>query len=156
MFRYWSNTISLNILHFCCSLVAISSTHLLLLNSCKFWPSWAVFWMWHVVFSSFLSLQEQWILNHAIAKIYISLTICFPERKWERLHVAVVFLCTKLFSLLCLWLAGLTAKVIDRTKTMSDVYGAFFDFSCMLKSKVCGICGLKQSMVSFASCNITM
>ncbi|KAF8405311.1 hypothetical protein HHK36_010215 [Tetracentron sinense] len=31
---------------------------------------------------------------------------------------------------------GLTAKVIDRTKSMSDVYGAFFDFSCMLKSKV--------------------
>lgn len=31
---------------------------------------------------------------------------------------------------------GLTAKVIDRTKTMSDVYGAFFDFSCMLMSKV--------------------
>nr|AEX26929.1 squalene synthase 1-1 [Solanum tuberosum] len=31
---------------------------------------------------------------------------------------------------------GLTAKVIDRTKTMADVYGAFFDFSCMLKSKV--------------------
>ncbi|KAK6159519.1 hypothetical protein DH2020_006833 [Rehmannia glutinosa] len=31
---------------------------------------------------------------------------------------------------------GLTAKVIDRTKTMSDVYGAFYDFSRMLKSKV--------------------
>lgn len=31
---------------------------------------------------------------------------------------------------------GLTAKVIDRTKSISDVYGAFFDFSCMLKSKV--------------------
>nr|ADD54645.1 squalene synthase [Bruguiera gymnorhiza] len=31
---------------------------------------------------------------------------------------------------------GLTAKVIDRTKTMADVYGAFFDFSCMLKAKV--------------------
>nr|ALB38664.1 squalene synthase [Panax japonicus] len=31
---------------------------------------------------------------------------------------------------------GLTAKVIDRTKTMSDVYGAFLDFSCLLKSKV--------------------
>ncbi|XP_041015415.1 squalene synthase 2-like isoform X1 [Juglans microcarpa x Juglans regia] len=31
---------------------------------------------------------------------------------------------------------GLTAKVIDRTKMMADVYGAFFDFSCMLKSKV--------------------
>ncbi|KAI4297663.1 hypothetical protein L6164_037545 [Bauhinia variegata] len=31
---------------------------------------------------------------------------------------------------------GLTAKVIDRTKTKADVYGAFFDFSCMLKSKV--------------------
>nr|A0A1P7Y0A8.1 RecName: Full=Squalene synthase 12; Short=PgSS12; Short=SQS 12; AltName: Full=FPP:FPP farnesyltransferase SS12; AltName: Full=Farnesyl-diphosphate farnesyltransferase SS12 [Panax ginseng]AJK30634.1 squalene synthase [Panax ginseng] len=31
---------------------------------------------------------------------------------------------------------GLTAKVIDQTKTMSDVYGAFFDFSCLLKSKV--------------------
>ncbi|XP_041010781.1 squalene synthase [Juglans microcarpa x Juglans regia] len=31
---------------------------------------------------------------------------------------------------------GLTAKVIYQTKTMADVYGAFFDFSCMLKSKV--------------------
>ncbi|KAL0872584.1 hypothetical protein Bca101_022289 [Brassica carinata] len=31
---------------------------------------------------------------------------------------------------------GLIAKVIDRTKTMDDVYGAFFDFSCMLKTKV--------------------
>lgn len=31
---------------------------------------------------------------------------------------------------------GLTAKVIDRTRTIEDVYGAFFDFSCMLKSKV--------------------
>nr|ARA73617.1 squalene synthase [Lepidium apetalum] len=31
---------------------------------------------------------------------------------------------------------GLTAKVIDRTKTMADVYGAFYDFSCMLKKKV--------------------
>ncbi|EYU37849.1 hypothetical protein MIMGU_mgv1a007228mg [Erythranthe guttata] len=31
---------------------------------------------------------------------------------------------------------GLTAKIIDRTKTMSDVYGAFYDFSRMLKYKV--------------------
>lgn len=31
---------------------------------------------------------------------------------------------------------GLTAKVIDRTKTMADVYGAFFDFAIMLESKV--------------------
>ncbi|CAH2076799.1 unnamed protein product [Thlaspi arvense] len=31
---------------------------------------------------------------------------------------------------------GLTAKVIDRTKTMADVYGAFYDFSCMLITKV--------------------
>ncbi|XVF67795.1 hypothetical protein PTKIN_Ptkin10aG0150600 [Pterospermum kingtungense] len=31
---------------------------------------------------------------------------------------------------------GLTAKVIDRTSTMADVYGAFYDFSCMLKAKV--------------------
>ncbi|CAL0329265.1 unnamed protein product [Lupinus luteus] len=31
---------------------------------------------------------------------------------------------------------GLTAKVIDRTKTVADVYGAFFDFACMLESKV--------------------
>ncbi|XVE67041.1 hypothetical protein DITRI_Ditri08aG0128600 [Diplodiscus trichospermus] len=30
----------------------------------------------------------------------------------------------------------LTAKVIDRTNTMADVYGAFYDFSCMLKAKV--------------------
>ncbi|XVE67042.1 hypothetical protein DITRI_Ditri08aG0128700 [Diplodiscus trichospermus] len=31
---------------------------------------------------------------------------------------------------------GLTAKVIDRTSAMADVYGAFYDFSCMLKAKV--------------------
>ncbi|XP_061340551.1 squalene synthase 2-like isoform X1 [Gastrolobium bilobum] len=31
---------------------------------------------------------------------------------------------------------GLTAKVIDRTKSMADVYGAFFDFASMLESKV--------------------
>ncbi|OMO74384.1 Squalene/phytoene synthase [Corchorus capsularis] len=31
---------------------------------------------------------------------------------------------------------GLTAKVIDRTNSMADVYGAFYDFSCMLKTKV--------------------
>nr|ABG66304.1 squalene synthase [Polygala tenuifolia] len=31
---------------------------------------------------------------------------------------------------------GLTAKVIHQTNTMADVYGAFYDFSCMLKSKV--------------------
>ncbi|CAL1353684.1 unnamed protein product [Linum trigynum] len=31
---------------------------------------------------------------------------------------------------------GLTAKIINGTKTMADVYGAFYDFSCMLKSKV--------------------
>ncbi|KAH9611540.1 hypothetical protein KSS87_007629 [Heliosperma pusillum] len=31
---------------------------------------------------------------------------------------------------------GLTAIVIDQTDSMADVYGAFFDFACMLKSKV--------------------
>ncbi|CAI0437835.1 unnamed protein product [Linum tenue] len=31
---------------------------------------------------------------------------------------------------------GLTAKIINGTKTMADVYGAFYDLSCMLKSKV--------------------
>ncbi|XWS40092.1 hypothetical protein CRYUN_Cryun18bG0110500 [Craigia yunnanensis] len=31
---------------------------------------------------------------------------------------------------------GLTAKVIDRTNTMADVYGAFHDFSCTLNAKV--------------------
>ncbi|XP_023634874.1 inactive squalene synthase 2 isoform X2 [Capsella rubella] len=31
---------------------------------------------------------------------------------------------------------GLIAKVIDRTKTMDDVYGVFYDFSCMLQTKV--------------------
>ncbi|XP_019169349.1 PREDICTED: squalene synthase-like [Ipomoea nil] len=31
---------------------------------------------------------------------------------------------------------GLAAKIIDRTRTMEDVYGIFYDFSCMLKSKV--------------------
>lgn len=36
----------------------------------------------------------------------------------------------------CLCFLGLTAKVIDRTNTMADVYGGFYDFSSMLKSKV--------------------
>ncbi|XP_050366901.1 squalene synthase 2 [Argentina anserina] len=31
---------------------------------------------------------------------------------------------------------GLTAKVIDKTRTMADVYAAFYDFSSILKSKV--------------------
>ncbi|KAL9238243.1 hypothetical protein vseg_012693 [Gypsophila vaccaria] len=31
---------------------------------------------------------------------------------------------------------GLTAIVIDQTNTMADVYGAFFDFACMLKPKI--------------------
>ncbi|KAF3490349.1 hypothetical protein F2Q69_00057902 [Brassica cretica] len=31
---------------------------------------------------------------------------------------------------------GLIAKVFDRTKTMDDVCGAFYDFSCMLETKV--------------------
>ncbi|XP_008796681.1 squalene synthase 1-like isoform X2 [Phoenix dactylifera] len=31
---------------------------------------------------------------------------------------------------------GLTARVIDQTRSMSDVYGAFFEFSSLLKSKI--------------------
>ncbi|XP_065002510.1 squalene synthase 1-like [Musa acuminata AAA Group] len=31
---------------------------------------------------------------------------------------------------------GLTAKVIDQTYSMSDVYGAFYEFSSLLKSKI--------------------
>ncbi|KAJ0966265.1 hypothetical protein J5N97_027403 [Dioscorea zingiberensis] len=31
---------------------------------------------------------------------------------------------------------GLTARVIDQTRTMADVYGAFYDFSSLLKAKV--------------------
>nr|GMD07075.1 squalene synthase [Ipomoea batatas] len=31
---------------------------------------------------------------------------------------------------------GLTAKIIDRAKTMEDVYNVFYDFSCMIRSKV--------------------
>ncbi|KMT00351.1 hypothetical protein BVRB_9g216610 [Beta vulgaris subsp. vulgaris] len=31
---------------------------------------------------------------------------------------------------------GLTAVVIDQTNTMPDVYGAFYDFACMMKLKV--------------------
>ncbi|KAL3621290.1 squalene synthetase-like protein [Castilleja foliolosa] len=31
---------------------------------------------------------------------------------------------------------GLAAKLVYRTETMSDVYGAFYEFSCILKSKV--------------------
>ncbi|KAI5080977.1 hypothetical protein GOP47_0004160 [Adiantum capillus-veneris] len=31
---------------------------------------------------------------------------------------------------------GLTAKIMDQTRTMGDVYGAFYDFSCMLAMKI--------------------
>lgn len=31
---------------------------------------------------------------------------------------------------------GLTARVIDQTNTMADVYGVFFEFSSLLESKV--------------------
>ncbi|XP_009389044.2 squalene synthase 1 [Musa acuminata AAA Group] len=31
---------------------------------------------------------------------------------------------------------GLTAKIIDQTNSMSDVYGAFYEFSSLLKSKI--------------------
>uniref|UniRef100_M1AEP1 Squalene synthase n=2 Tax=Solanum tuberosum TaxID=4113 RepID=M1AEP1_SOLTU len=31
---------------------------------------------------------------------------------------------------------GLCAKIIDQTRTMADVYGAFFDFCCIMESKV--------------------
>nr|GMD11039.1 squalene synthase [Ipomoea batatas] len=31
---------------------------------------------------------------------------------------------------------GLTAKIIDQAKTMEDVYKVFYDFSCMIRSKV--------------------
>nr|XP_011458278.1 PREDICTED: squalene synthase-like isoform X2 [Fragaria vesca subsp. vesca] len=31
---------------------------------------------------------------------------------------------------------GLTAKIIDKTRTMADVYAAFYDFSSIIKSKV--------------------
>lgn len=40
-----------------------------------------------------------------------------------------------IFNLLLCFL-GLTAKVIDQTRTMADVYVAFNDFSSILKSKV--------------------
>jgi farnesyl-diphosphate farnesyltransferase len=41
-----------------------------------------------------------------------------------------------MFNLMLSLFLGLTAQVFHRTKTMADVYGAFFDFSCVLKSKV--------------------
>lgn len=31
---------------------------------------------------------------------------------------------------------GLCAKIIDQTRTMADVYGAFYDFCCIMESKV--------------------
>lgn len=48
---------------------------------------------------------------------------------------------------------GLTAKIIDRTKTMSDVYGAFYDFSRMLKFKVLCLISTKSGLAG--SPNIT-
>ncbi|KAF9613406.1 hypothetical protein IFM89_008236 [Coptis chinensis] len=41
---------------------------------------------------------------------------------------------------------GLTAKLIDGTRSMSDVYGAFYDFSSILKSKK-GNCNLRRGLL---------
>ena len=49
------------------------------------------------------------------------------------------------FCLISICDAGLTAKILDQTHSMTDVYGAFFDFSNMLAAKV----GLKQVIAIF-------
>jgi hypothetical protein len=45
-------------------------------------------------------------------------------------------------------LLGLSARVIDETKSMSDVYTAFYEFSLLLESKVC------YAIVIFATPNM--
>ncbi|KAE8680032.1 Squalene synthase [Hibiscus syriacus] len=59
--------------------------------------------------------------------------------KLEIMAIGTLALCynnIKVFRGVVKMRCGLTAKVIDRTKTMADVYGSFYDFSCMLKVKV--------------------
>ena len=42
---------------------------------------------------------------------------------------------------------GLAAKIYDRTRTMTDVYNAFFEFASVMKSKVVFIGNKKNSNV---------
>lgn len=62
-------------------------------------------------------------------KKIISAAPLFQYQNHKGLKILNLLSCFSSFS-------GLTAKVIDRTKTMADVYGAFYDFSCMMKPKV--------------------
>lgn len=63
----------------------------------------------------------------------------------------VTIKCVLLSAGFYIWISfpGLTAKIIHHTRTMDDVYGAFFDFSCMLKAKVLSFTILLHLFPSF-------
>ncbi|KAK4725502.1 hypothetical protein R3W88_028281 [Solanum pinnatisectum] len=46
---------------------------------------------------------------------------------------------------------GLCAKIIDQTRTMADVYGAFFDFCCIMESKKSGQINTNTSKLNATS-----
>ena len=81
------------------------------------------------------SLQKSlllWTIAISNAKLNVGLFVF--SFHWVRITIEIA---GDIDYLHCVFLfLGLTAKVIDRTKSMSDVYGAFYDFSLMLKSKV--------------------
>uniref|UniRef100_A0A3Q7IH35 Squalene synthase n=1 Tax=Solanum lycopersicum TaxID=4081 RepID=A0A3Q7IH35_SOLLC len=78
-----------------------------------------------------------------LAKCYNNIEVFRGVVKMRRASLSFNFVA--IFSLPSYWqllrflgssFLGLTTQVIDRTRNMADVYGAFFDFSCILKSKV--------------------
>lgn len=102
---------------------------------------------------SFPLASFEWFCFYLGIKTYFTLLLvlwsahcynvcCFFKKKEIKLPVISSF-----------WLQfiGLTAKVIDRTKTMADVYGAFFDFASLLECKVWSIRTPKYSMLRFVT-----
>lgn len=57
------------------------------------------------------------------------------------------FLCFVLWFLLSRPLS----KIIDQTRTMADVYGAFFDFCCIMESKVYNMYYSQNNLISALS-----
>ena len=50
-------------------------------------------------------------------------------------------------------ITGLTAQIFDQTRSISDVYSAFFDFSSMLKDKVKSLSLLMNTFSQTWICN---
>jgi hypothetical protein len=51
------------------------------------------------------------------------------------------------------YLSGLTARIFDETKSMPDVYSAFYEFSSLLESKVYSLMFIQTNIESIITYN---